>query len=444
MIKIKKRTAVKIAAFGAAALIAASGIAFKEIKENKHYRLQLQNNYSRSLNELNAGINNISLILQKAQYTNSASGISDMAAQLIGETQLAKTALSQLPSGEGELSNLGRFLSQVGNYAVSISKTLIAEGEMTAQQRENLKSLSASAKKIAEVIESARVSYNNPEYWASELDSQISEAVSDESLAGSLNELEENLSDSPTLVYDGPYSEHILNKEPEMLKNASEVTRDYALSIASKTTGLEKEELVFSAEEDGDIPVFHYSGGNYNITVSRYGGYPVYMRKTVAVNESVLEHSQVLKKAKKYLSSVFGDSFVETYYYTDEGVCVVSFAYIDGETVCYTDLVKVGVSMDKGEIVLLESSGYLYNHKDRAFATPEYTLEQAQMMLSGTLSVKQSAVTLIPKSGKEVRCYEFLCSDSDGAEILVYINVASLNEEEILILLKSDGGTLAK
>ncbi|MBQ3816743.1 MAG: germination protein YpeB, partial [Clostridia bacterium] len=388
MININKRTLVRIIAFISVAMIVAVGFIAKEKKTNKRYKLQIENAYSRSLDELNTSVNNISLILQKARYSNSAYSISDMSSQLIGETQLAKTALSQLPSGDTELSNLGRFLSQVGNYAVSVSKTLITDGEMTAEQRENLGVLSDSAKKVAEVIENSSITYNNLDYWAKEIDRGIDEAVPQESLATSLNELEEDIGNTPTLVYDGPYSDHILTAEPSMIKSASEVTKDYALSIASKTTGLNKSELVFSGEENGNIPAFHYGNSDYNVTVSRYGGYPVYMRKNVTVKESILEYPQVMQKAKKYLSSIFGDSFVETYYYTDEGVCVVSFAYIDGETVCYTDLIKVGVSMDKGEIVLLETRGYLSNHKERAFATPEYTVEQAQMVLSNTLKVK--------------------------------------------------------
>ena len=136
--------------------------------------------------------------------------------------------------------------------------------------------------------------------------------------------------------------------------------------------------------------------------------------------------------------------FKETYYFTTEGICVVNFAFVDGQTLCYTDLIKVGVAMDTGEIVLYEASGYISNHKERTYPTPTYTVEQAKELISEALTPKETAIALIPTDAGEERCYEFLCETEDGQEILVYININTLAEEEILILLKSDGGTLVK
>ena len=169
------------------------------------------------------------------------------------------------------------------------------------------------------------------------------------------------------------------------------------------------------------------------------------MRKNRNVGDNILSYEQALEKAKRYLSKMGKTNFIETYYFTDEGVCVINFAFLDGQTICYTDLLKVGVAMDTGEIMLYEASGYLTNHQERAFQTPVYTAEQARAVLSEKLVAKKTALALIPTdSGKEVRCYEFLCTSEDTEEILVYINVLTLKEEEILILLKSDGGTLTK
>ncbi|MBQ1183154.1 MAG: spore gernimation protein, partial [Clostridia bacterium] len=52
---------------------------------------------------------------------------------------------------------------------------------------------------------------------------------------------------------------------------------------------------------------------------------------------------------------------------------------------------------------------------------------------------------IIPTSGKtEKHCYEFDCIGVDNEEILVYVNVENLEEERILLVLKTDGGTLTK
>ena len=101
--------------------------------------------------------------------------------------------------------------------------------------------------------------------------------------------------------------------------------------------------------------------------------------------------------------------------------------------------------MDTGEIMLYEASGYLTNHTDRAFETPSVSADEAAQKVSDKLKIRETALALIPTdSAGEVRCYEFVCEAEDGQEILIYINALNLDEEKILILLKSDGGTLTK
>lgn len=101
--------------------------------------------------------------------------------------------------------------------------------------------------------------------------------------------------------------------------------------------------------------------------------------------------------------------------------------------------------MDTGEIMLYEAGGYLANHTERAFETPTVTPEKAAEIISDKLNIRETSLALIPtESGGEVRCFEFVCTATSGDEVLVYINAVTLEEEKILILLKSDGGTLTK
>lgn len=440
---MKRRTAVRVISFCVTAALIFAGFALKSRTESRNYRLQIQNGYSRSLEELLSGVNNISLILKKAEYTSSAKQLSNMAAQLLTESENAKNALSNLPNG-GELTVLNRFLSQVGNYAMSVSKSLV-DGAENTEYAENIKQLKSTAEKISDAIGEADITYGTADKWAAELDRKIGESVPQESLAGALGSLEESLSDYPTLVYDGPYSDHILEKEPEMIKNADEVSESKALEKAAEITGLKADELKFEEKASGKIAAYRFSGAGSVVTVSCRGGYPVYMRKTGKMGDFILEYRQALDKAKRYLEKIGLTGFTETYYFTDEGVCVINFAYLDGRTVCYTDLVKVGVAMDSGEIMLLETSGYLSNHTDRAFESPAVTIEKAAEKVNKKLKIRNMELTLIPTdSGGEVRCYEFLCETEDEQEILIYINAVTGEEERILILLKSDGGTLVK
>lgn len=438
---MKKRNTVRVVSFLCAGIVAFGGLWYRSYSDGKRYKLEIQNNYSRSLSDLTSSVNNISNILKKAQYVTTPAQLGQMAVKLLTETEISKTALSQLPSGEN-LEVLNRFLSQVGNYALSVSQGLYSGNDFPKDYSDNISSLSGTADKISQAVGNAQINYNNPDYWAQELEEKIDSEVSD-SLSSTLTDLEGELTDYPTLIYDGPYSDHILNKEPLMIKDAQEVSQTQAAATAAQYAECDINDLELVDEQEGKIPVYRFSGNGTDITVSKSGGYVVYMRKNRTIETYVLSYEQALEKAKRFLDKNDMLSFVETYYFTDEGVCVINFAFLDGKTICYTDLIKVGVSMDTGEIVLYEASGYLSNHKERAFETVTYTLEDARAVISDKLTVNKTALALIPTAYGEERCYEFTCTDGEQ-EVLVYINVLTLAEEEILILLKSDGGTLVK
>ena len=134
---MKKITAVRIISFCLAALFTVSGFWLQTASKNRDYKLQLENELSRSLEDFTAGINNIALTLKKAQYVTTPKQISNIAAKLLTEAELSKNALSQLPQNE-ELKSINKFLSQVGNNAMWVSKNLITTGEISPENRENI------------------------------------------------------------------------------------------------------------------------------------------------------------------------------------------------------------------------------------------------------------------------------------------------------------------
>ena len=441
---VKKRTLVKIISFLSAAILTAVCFLIKEKSNSNKYLVMLENQYSNSFEQLNSSLNNITSALEKIVYATSAKKISSLSVEIFSEAELANEALSNLPTGESGLSTVYKFLSQVGNYAISVSKNITSENTVTDAQRGELKILYDTAKTVTSAVNDAGIDFNTPDGWAQSVEEKLNGAVSEESLASSLTQLEENMTDYPTLIYDGPYSDHILESQPLMIINADECSKEDALLKAQSVLG-DNFEIKFEDMQGGKIECYRFGNDSVSVAVSRYGGYAVYMRKNRTVGENLLSYEQALSRAKKFLEQMQITSMIDTYYYTDAGVCVINFAYLDGQTVCYTDLIKVGVAMDTGEIMLLETSGYLTNHTDRAFKVPEHTVDEAAEKISSDLEIEKTSMTLIPTdSGGEVRCYEFLCLSEENEEILVYINVQDLTEEQIYILIKTDGGSLVK
>ncbi len=150
-----------------------------------------------------------------------------------------------------------------------------------------------------------------------------------------------------------------------------------------------------------------------------------------------------MEKAKAFLTAHGVDDMAESYFIDQGNRLTINFAARQDDVICYPDLIKVEVAMDNGEIVGYEAAGYLMNHTQRSSLQPWVAAGDAQEQVSGELSVLSRQLALIPTEGEnEVLCWEFKCENGDGKHYIVYINAKTGEEQQILILLEDENGTL--
>ncbi|MBR0465888.1 MAG: germination protein YpeB [Clostridia bacterium] len=438
-----KRANIRVASYFLAALLVAVGFYYRQVKITEKYKENIETSYTKAMYNLSESLSNISSDLKKTILIKTPKTFSSYATKIYCEAEIAKEALSKLPGDHNELKTVNLFLSQVGNFTLSLSKDLISGNELNEEQTENLKMLSRTADIVSNAIEDAKITHNNPDYWGKEIESIVSKKVDTASLASSLTEIEEKLTDYPTLIYDGPYSDHILTKKPTMTTNKPEIEKNNAGRIAQKISGTNNL-LTYDETTYGKIECYRFSNESVTISISKDGGYPVFMIKSRNIGNSNIKTDDLKNKAEKFLEDNGFQNMTVTYFESRDGLTTFNFAYLDGQTVCYTDLIKVGVAEDTGEIMSIETVGYLTNHTIRAFDSPKYTLDMAREVISEELTPKSEKIALIPTSGGgEVRCYEFECESEDN-QFLIYINTQTLEFEDVFILLVGENGTLVK
>ena len=133
----------------------------------------------------------------------------------------------------------------------------------------------------------------------------------------------------------------------------------------------------------------------------------------------------------------------ETYYLKQDGIVTINYAYKQDNVIMYPDLIKVKVALDNGEILGVETTGYLNNHTERNLDNIKITEEEARKDLNDDLEITSSGMAVIPTEWKsEILCYEFKGKVEDK-EFLVYINAENGREEDILIITNTPNGTLA-
>lgn len=440
-----KRGYIRLFSYAAALVIILAVYAIVNMNMANNYKVQLENSYQQSLNELSETLDGIETNLTKSVYSNSDNMLYEISSELFAQCGEAKNALSRLPVGQMNLSSTYKFISQAGDYSTYIASKVARGEKISDEEHNNLITLLGYAQKLNDSVSSmVSICNNGGRITARNVKNESNVKVS--ALSNDMTTAQEAFRDYPTLLYDGPFADAVLNREAAMLKNSDEYTKEEAQDIASNALGCSSNEINFETQEDGNIPCYVFTYGQKTIGITQRGGYVDYILYAGKINQTAITEKNAANIAKKYLEKIGYEDMSETYYMTANNVCVINFAYEKDKVTYYSDLIKVGVSMADGKIVSLEAQGYLTNHIGRKSVKGKITLDKATKNLSPYLKVLDTKLCVIPKDdATEVLCYEIHCESKDTSdEVLIYINADTGVEENILLLLYSDGGTLTK
>ncbi len=443
LFEISRRGLIRIVSFSLAFVLVLSAANLVYMKKIKKMNYVIESGYREALEELAANADKISSALTKGRYSNDAAMMARLSSELITSADTAKEALLKLPVSNVDLESTNKFLSQIGNYAYSLSEKA-AKGEAPQiSDTDNLNSLSRAAEKFSEALWELKNKFLSQDETLSELFDELDD-IEDFRFLEDLTNLESGFDEMPKLIYDGPYSDHILEKTPKMTEGAKEVDEDRAAEKAARALGLEAWELrTYEMGEEGKMPSYCFSTENGYAAVTKQGGYLSYMIKNRNVLDDEIETEDALRRARLYLDDLGIENMRTTYYEEYNNVLCVNFAYVDGDVICYTDLIKVSVALDNGEILGFDARGFIVNHHERDLPEPAVSQVEAQQKLSPFLRATGNQLALIPTEAVEEKlCWEFKCQSDDEEAILVYINAETGKEEDILILLISDDGAL--
>ncbi|MBR1562595.1 MAG: germination protein YpeB [Ruminococcus sp.] len=438
--KLTKRMIIRAFSYLAAAVGVLGAKDLILMNENESLSLEREYNYTRAVGDLSDELDTVSSTLEKQLYASGAEIHRDLSVKLCSDTAEAKSALAQLPNDTADLGTVNKFLSQVGDYSLSLSKKLTSGGEISDKEYKNIEQLYSVSKELCEKMRLLRESVESGE-TVFVPDADIRTPL----LSDGYEELDEAMSGCPKLIYDGPFSDNILERTPMMTRDAEKVTRQQALTRCRMVLGIDSNDLSVIDTVSGRMPGWRFSDskGGISCEVTEKGGYLSYFLRSRQPEASKLSTDEALQKAESFLTELGMDSLKSTYYETYSNVLTVNFAYQDLDVLCYTDLVKVSVALDNGEILGYDAKGWLVNHHKRQYRRDIISLSSAAERVSPKLTVESSQKALIPADDlSEKLCYEFRCKADNGRTALVYINAETGREEQILLLVESEYGVL--
>lgn len=432
----------------AIAIIIAVILGYNLFNQKKSYAITKENDNNMAFYQVVGYVQNVKTYLAKSMVSKSAEHGAEILTHVWREANLALSYLGMLPIESQELENTEKFLNQVSEYSYALSRKNIDGSGLTDEDINKIKELYNYSNDLSNTLNEMADELNNGTLKWSDLMNNTE--GSDIAEVSTFDVIEENFHEYTGLIYDGAFSEHITSSDKKGL-TGDEIDEEDAKKKAEDFIGKDKikETKSNGYVENGSIPVYRFEmithdNKTIGISISKKGGHVVFLNYNRDVNEEKITEQDAVQKGKEYLAEKGFKDMQETYYMKDNGFITVNYAYKQNDVVIYADLIKVKIALDNGEVIGLETTGYLNCHYDRNIPKNKISIEDARKHLSDKIQVTSEGLAMIPTEWKtEKFCYEFKGKIED-VDFIAYINAESGEEEDILIVTNTPNGTLTE
>lgn len=432
--------------------------------------------YERAFSDLLGYLEDTEGYLLKAMASGTPARTSLMLEEAWRSAALAENSLSALPIDRNVMTEVSKYLVQVGDVVKSYNAKTVGGSAMTEADAETLQALYGYAQDLSGAFSYMAYRIGQQDCTWEEIE-QYSAAIPDQEQIRTKYAFLENFStpftDYPALIYDGPFSEHMKSREARALAGQEDVSPDQGTALLCCVfSDYTIESIRLQGEStDGVIGTYRYlirvrddgpggSGSGVSsgetgerredtlITayadVTRKGGMLYSMVFYRTPGEPNLSPEQAVEAGRRYLERIGYEDMAPSYYEIGGGYVTANYCTEKDGVRYYPDMVKVSIALDSGEIVGLEGERYIRNHTEREAAGGILSEKEARETVGRQLTVLSARRAVIPNDfGGEYDTYEFIC-DLAGRRVLVYVDSVTGEEREIMILQEDENGVLAK
>ena len=426
------------------------------------FSLEMSNNFKRAKNseqdEYNkamylaiAYINNVEVDLAKVIVTSTPSMNAVTLADIWKQSNLAKECLEQIPASQNSLAQASKYLTQVSDFSYSLMKQNINDEKIDDENYDKIKEVYKNAITLGSKMQNIYNDLNDGKIKWNELEKFANKELPNIELGKSLGgfaEVNKAFQNYEGLIYDGAFSDHILNIEPKNLSD-KEYSQNEAKEYVNKIfEGENIKEVKEKGESKGRIDLYNFDVSFYDkkeilsLSVTKKGCKLYLMVGDKNVKEEKLSIEEAKNRGIEFLEKLGYNNVKDTYYQKSEKIAVINYAAVQDEVVLYPDLIKVKVALDDGMILGVEAQGYIYNHIKRENLKPIQIEEKAKKIINENVEILSSDIALIPTEyNTEILTYEFK-GRIDNRDFLIYINANTLKEEKVLLITNSQNGVL--
>ncbi len=401
----------------------------------------LEASYQKSFYDTVEQVDNIDLNLSKVLATSDTGAMQKYLVDTAINSELCENDLQQLPLQDESKYYTTKLINQIGDFSKYLNNKLINGDALTEEDIESLTSLYRANRTFKDSLQKMVGEMGMDYSFSTMLDGGKGNLI-----ISNFNELQNLSVEYPELIYDGPFSDGINEREIKGL-DGEEISRERAVDIFANIFGkFGLEDIESAGETTLGIECYNVQavvdGDLLYAQISKKGGKLVMFAYAGECNTVNHDGATAIETAEGFLSALEIEGMKPVWLNLANNVYTINFAYETNGVTVYSDLIKIRVCADTNTVLGYEASGYYTNHTERLISGPSLSEATARNKVSKNIDIETSRLALVPiGTSTEKLCYEF-SGEYDGSTYYVYIDAVSGKQVEMFKVIESTDGEL--
>ena len=334
-----------------------------------------------------------------------------------------------------------KLINQIGDFSKYLNNKLINGEKLSSADYGTLKQLYTANLTLKDSLQKMMGKMSNDYAFSAMIDGGKSDIVIE-----GFSDLENLSVQYPELIYDGPFSDGLDNREIKGL-NGAQIDLAYAREQFKQLFAeYGVKDVKDSGETVAQIECFNVEGIiNDDVAFAQFskqGGKLIMFSYAGSCNEVRCGEEDAIQVAEKFLTSQGVEKMKPVWINLSNNLYTINFAYEQDGVIVYSDLIKVRVCAETQMVIGYEATTYYTNHTDRVIDKPAISEAQAKTKLLSNISVDSVRLAVVPiGNSSEKLCYEF-AGEYDNSTYYIYIDAISGKQVEMFKVIESTEGKL--
>ena len=427
-----------VLSLGVATLVLSSVLTYNFLMPSKSDNA-LEQAYQRSFYDTVEHVENVDLNLSKFFATKDNEARQLYLVDTAINAELAELNLSELPLKDESRFYTSKLINQIGDYSKYLNEKLVKGESLSEEETASLLTLYEENKTLK----------NSLIEMMNEMDKDFTFAnlsEQDNALLERFNSLQNLSVEYPELIYDGPFSDGLNDREVKGLTGAS-INSNQAEDIFKAIFANYKLQNVKSeGETNGYLECFNVQGEtNGDILyaqISKVGGKLIMFSYAGSCQNISIDQADAIEIATNFIKEQDIENMAEVWVNLSHNTYTINFAFTQNGVIVYSDLIKVRVCAETGKVIGYEASSYYTNHTDRVIDEPTISLDSAKESVSSNIAIDTERLVVVPFGKQSERlCYEF-SGEYDGSIFYAYIDAKTGKQVELFKVIEGSEGSL--